>query len=1132
MSQRPSEPAPKLLTTGTGHAGTTFLVPLQPRPGFHAHDSTEPRGCGRDSVVQRLLPPPFASSRQHRVNLTRNMKKSVFKLLLTALCALGLTSLGFSQGFTTSALSGVVTDKQGKPIAGATVTVVHEESGTRATALTRANGQYDLSGLRVGGPYTITASAPGQPTETQKDVYLALDQAGNVNFALGADVVKLEAFNVSESSDTTFDIGKMGSSQSFNSSEIAALPTVRRDVQDLANLDTRIGLTENTSTGEFSVSAQGQNSRYNSFLIDGMQSNDPFGLNANGFSSLRSPIPLGALAALNIELSPYDATRTGFTGALINAVTKSGTNEFHGSAYTYYTGNSLRAKNPVTGLHDPLQEHTYGGTLGGPIIKDKLFFFVAYESYRKTAAAPGQNFLPDPTALATVAAAAKSYGYDIGTTNAGLSVSEQKTFLAKIDWNINQDNRLTLTYRRTDSNTPTFADYNGSTYTSASNHWYQSVRITDNYSLQINSQWTPDLRTDAGGAYIRYNGTAKPNGAPFPEIYINGVTGTNLATGAAVANGQLDLGTNYSYQLNALNTNDANGHLYGEYSWCDHTFKVGADADKTSYLDKFVQYYYGRYAFASPAAFAAGNANYLRYQQPSPGFTIPESFADYSLTDLGLLMQDTWKPLTGLTLVGGLRYDVPYIPGKPPYLPSFAAAFGIPNNTTGSGNYTLAPRFGFSYRLPAESPLKGLFGGRKTQIRGGIGLFVGTNPAVWVANAFDTAGALNAVQLGSATNSTTAATVATFNPNPNYVQTLPPPGAPTPNIDVIDPSYRTPVSWKSNLAIDHSLPWFGLIATAEANYIAVDKAIYLQSLNIAPVGTLPDGRIRYSGALHSNFATSGVIDMLNTNKGGSQTYSVSLARPMKDHWAFSLGYSHNHATEVQPLTSSVATSSYNYRATFNPNENVARTSAYEIPNKVVGTITRQFNFFSGADTATRISGVFRAQTGHAYSWVFSGDVNGDGVSGNDSFYVPTGPDDPKVAWADATQKANFFNFVNGTDLKKYMGSVVPANSSFNSMQKTLDLHIEQEIPLTHRARLTAFFDCLNFGNLINKNWGVATGLDFGTGYSGYNRSVASATYNAATNQYNYTFTSSTLASQINFTDLSRWQVQLGAQLQF
>jgi hypothetical protein len=1069
------------------------------------------------------------------------MQNSFVKCLLVAgvaALALALGTSAYAQGVTTSGINGFVTDKSGKPVSGAVITLLHEPSGTRATTTTHPNGQYTISGQRVGGPYTVSVSGKEFQPQSQKDVYLSLDQGQMINFEVSTEVIAMEAFVVAGTRDTTFDAAKMGSNTTFAASEIADIATVRRDVQDLANLDSRISLTENTTQVEFSVSAQGQNSRFNSFLIDGVQSNDPFGLNANGFSSLRSPVPLNFLASLSVDLSPYDVTRTGFTGALINAVIKSGTNEFHGSVYGYYTGKNamLRGKNPVTGKYDQLQERTEGASFSGPIIRNKLFFFLGWESFKRVQAAPGQVFSPDPNAVAQIIAAAKAVGYDPGTNGASDAVSKQKTYIAKLDWNINQNERATFSYRRTDSATPNFADFNGSSYTSLSNHWYQAKRINDVYNLQLNSQWTPDFRTEAVAQYSKYNGTAAPYGAPFAEIYVNGVTGTQLTTGSTIT-GQIDMGTNYSYQLNNLFTKNYHGQLYGEYSWGSHTFKFGGDSDKNQYDDKFVQYYYGRWAFASVAAFAAGTPNYLRYQQAAPGFTLPQGYAYYSMTDFGALVQDTWKPNMNLTVQAGLRFDYPWFPGRPPYNAAFQTAFGFRNNTTATGNYTVAPRLGINYTFP-KSWLPAVLGGRKTQVRGGIGLFQGTNPAVWVANSYQTAGVLNAVQYGSSTTSTTNAPITqlhepAFNPSPTYVQTLPPPAAPTATINVTDPDFKTPTSWKSNFGIDHTLPWWDLVATAEANFIVVDKGINYRSLNINPSGALPDGRTRYSGNIYSNFAT--VLDLVNTGKGGSQAYTVGMRRPMKNHWAFSIFYTRTHATEVQPLTSSVATSNFNYRATVNPNAGAAVHSNYNIPNKLVVSATREFNFFNRTDAMTRLTAVFRLQTGHAYSWVFNGDANGDGTTGNDALYVPLSPADGRINWTSTTQRDAFFAWMAGTDLRKYMGQIVPPNSSFNPEQQTVDLHIEQQLPMPYynKARLSLFLDCLNFANLLNSRWGAITGLDFGTGNNGYNRYAGiTSTYNATTNQYNYSWSAASVSVQPPFTDLSRWQVQFGARLEF
>jgi hypothetical protein len=1070
-------------------------------------------------------------------------KSSRTKYLLAALIAfsLSLASSVFGQGVTTSAINGTVTDKNGAPVSGATVTVLHEPSGTVSSTVTHGNGQYSISGLRVGGPYTVTVAPKGFEPSKQSEVYLGLDHPQEVDLSVTTEVVVMEAFKVKSSKDITFDANKMGTSNTFTRDQIASIPSVRRDVQDIVNMDTRASLTINTSTGEFSVAAQGQNSRFNSFLVDGQQANDPFGLNANGFASLRSPVPLEAIAALSIDLSPYDVTRTGFTGALINAVTKSGTNEWHGSIYSYYTGKNLRAKNPGQGNSDPakgtltpLQEHTYGLTLGGPLVKDKLFFFFAYDDYKKT----GLSFSPvqfqaNAADVATIMAAARSYGIDPGTLAGGLVQSKQKTYLAKLDWNINSNQRATLTYRRTDSSAPNFS--NGSTFTQFSSNAYQANRINDNLSLLLNSTWTPDLRTEAGLAAVKYNGTATPYTPLSPAIYVNGVSGTNLITGATVANGQLDLGTNPSYQHNALTTKDYNGHLYADYSLSDHDLKFGGDFDKAIYKDLFVQYYTGLYAFASPAAFVAGTPNYIRYQQPIVGKTVSDADYYYSFIDTGLLLQDTWKPTASLTIVGGVRFDYPEFPTAPIYLPAFQTAFGIPNNSTGSGNTNFAPRLGFNYQLPTKL---------KIQMRGGVGLFQGTNPAVWIGNSYGTTGLLNSVIVGSSTSSTTNPTLPApytpFNPATGYVQSLPPPANPTPNIALTDPNFKTPTSWKGNLAFDTTLPWWGMIATVEGDFIQAKEALYYVDLNLAPIGVNPDGRIRYNGntGLHTNFSNS-VLELTNTDKGASQAYTFQIAKPMKNDWAWSVAYTHTHATEVQPLTSSVASSNYTGRATYNPNDNVARNSAYVTPDKYVASLTRNFHFFSSEGTATRLTAVFRAQTGHAFSYVFFGDANNDGTQGNDAFYVPAGPNDPKVVWstsaADPTgaiQAANFWNYVNGTILKKYEGQVVPPNSAFNSWQKTIDLHLEQDIPIDfHNTRLLLFVDCLNFANIFKKNWGAVTGQDFGNGYSGYNRPIASATVNGA-GQYVYTFSSSTLGSAQVFTDLSRWQLQVGAKLEF
>ena len=382
-------------------------------------------------------------------------------------------------------------------------------------------------------------------------------------------------------------------------------------------------------------------------------------------------------------------------------------------------------------------------------------------------------------------------------------------------------------------------------------------------------------------------------------------------------------------------------------------------------------------------------------------------------------------------------------------------------------------------------------------------------------------------------------------------------------MNVTDPDFKPPVSWKGNLAIDYTLPWGGLILTAEVEGSWVKQAAFVNSINIkmataanaaaaTAAGTtpvLPDGRIQYNGTItpnitgtpyttsvgssallnNPNFST--VYVLTNTNKGQASDYTIELRRPMKNHWAFSAAYTRSHATEVNPFTSSVAQSNFSGRAYFNPNENVAARTNYMTPDKFVLSATREFDFFHNLRALTAVTFVFRAQTGHPYSWTFKGDANGDGFSNNDLFYVPNGPNDPKVTWNSTTEEAAFFDFVSHSSLKNYLGQVVPRNSELSPYQETLDLHFEQNIPIPGHARLQIFCDCLNFANLLNSRWGVTTGVDFP-----YNRTVAGATFNRLGNnghgQYVYHFNSNTLGGVPVFTDLARWQLQIGAKLSF
>ena len=1069
--------------------------------------------------------------------------------------AFATTTSVLAQGVTTSGISGFVTNKTGQAVAGATVTAVLDATGARYTATVRPTGQYSLSGLTSGGPYTVTATATGLPAAERKDIYLNLGQTTGVDLEISTEIVRLEAVNVSESAaNTTFDMSAMGSGSSYNTKQILQISSIRRDLQDFESLDPR-AVTQQVAPSDpaYTFSVAGQNPRENAILVDGVSAADNFGLNSNGYAGLRNPVPLEWISSATLAINPFDVIYSGFLGAVTDVSLKTGTNAFHGSYYTIYTGTRMRGPDPVVGAlgtHESTQQHTNGATLGGPLWKDKVFFFVGYDAFRQIAAAPAQIFNPlgsaaGQTAVAQVVAALKggytigghTYTYDPGSLSA-ISHTWEQNFVGKIDWNISDTQKFSFTFRHTIGDAPVFYNYTGTNTTSFSTSWYNSNRSDQSYTAQLNSDWShflPNFHTEIEGTYKRYNGTATLNGPKLPAMTIQNFPGYQQNINATVTNDNLFTGTYWAYQDNNIYTWEQEEHVYGDYSVGNHTFKFGAQFDRTAYTDTFIPNAIGSYVFSDVTNFLAGKAYQSTVATPAPGFTFDQDVSHYYLLNISPLIQDQWKPNSQLTVVGGVRMDYPYEPQNPVFSPLFFNAYGYRNNTTMSGNYTISPRVGFNYALPTKLP---------SQIRGGAGLFLGQNPVVWVENAFNNAGQVNQ----------------------NFVNKGSPVSPPAPTMDTTNPDFHWPSTWKENIAIDKTLPWFGLVATAEIDLTQVDKDVFYLQKNpyAAPASgplTMPDGRQRLAGnitpsgigaayylpgyttsnfyvsttstsspTLYQKSATAAVYDLTNTNRGGSQEYTVELTRPMADNWSASIAYTYTHATQVDPFTSSVASSGFASQPIINPNDNIAYKSNYSVPNKFVATFTRQFNFFKQKYSTTSFSAQFITETGQAYSFVFKGDADGSGLTGESLFYVPSGPNDPKVEWLSATEEANFFSYVaSNPQLSKWSGKIAPRNSATAGEQATLNLHLEQQVPLYYKnTRVVLYADCFNFANLLSKKWGVVDNFN----NSFVTQTIAGTGYDKVTNKYIYVFNNGTLGTPTIYSDESRWQLQVGARLEF
>jgi hypothetical protein len=1061
--------------------------------------------------------------------------------------ALAATAPMFGQGLTTSGLSGFVTTKDGRPIPGAVVSIVLKASGTRYSAVSRITGQYSISGMVAGGPYTITATAEGYPAAEKDDVYLELGATGSLDFTLGEDIVKLEAFKVSATgTDTTFDSAMMGTGSSYNSKQIVQVSSVRRDLQDVQNLDPRaVVMQVSPSDPAYTFSVAGQNPRENALLVDGVSAADNFGLNSNGYAGLRSPIPFDWVSNLTLQINPFDVVYSGFLGAVTNITLKSGTNDIHGSFYALYTGTDFRGPDPVVGLlgpHELMQQHTTGFTLGGPLWKDKVFLFVGYEAFRQIAAPPVQLFNPLATTTGTqeydeiVSTLKSRYNFDPGSLNA-ISHTWEQNFVAKLDWNISDSQKFTFTFRHTIGDAPVFYNYSGSSETSFDTSWYNSNRSDQSYTAQLNSDWSkliPNFHTEIEATYKRYDGTATLNGPKEPALTIDGVTGNSEPAAVnPITSGVLFAGTYYAYQDNNIYTWEQEEHVYGDYSYGNHTFKFGAQFDRTSYTDTFIPNAIGSYTFTSVANFLNNEPTTSVVETPAAGYTLGDDVSHYYLLDFAPLLEDTWKPNSNLTLMAGLRMDYPYLPQSPIASPVFFKAYGFSNSISMDGNYVLSPRFGFNYSFDTKLP---------TQVRGGAGLFMGQNPVVWVENSYNNAG-----QLNTTTNGVASAAV--------------------PSFDYTAPDFHWPANWKENVAVDKTLPWLGIIATAEVDLSQVEKDLLYQETNpfalpASGPATMPDGRIRYAGVitpgtmssignayvlanapagyyasvtssptvLYQNKATGAVYELTNTDKGGSQEYTIEFTRPLKDGWAASIAYTHTHATQVQPFSSSVASSGYLGEPYVNPNDNIAYRSQYAVPDKFVATATRVFNFLKMKNAETILSAQFITQTGQAYSFVFHGNADGDGDGDDDDlFYVPSGPNDPRVEWLSSTEEANFFKYLaTNSQLNKWAGQIAPRNAAYGPWQETLNVHVEQHVPIWRDVRVTLFADCYNFSNLIDKHSGIVD--DFSNSFE--TQEIAGTGYDTKTNKYIYTFNPGTLGVPTIYSDLSRWQIQVGARLEF
>ncbi len=1057
------------------------------------------------------------------------MKLKAVGTLVLALLAGSVALKG--QGITSSAISGKVSDDSGNGIPEVSVSIVHEPTGSVTTTRTNEAGRYAARGLRVGGPYTVTARSTGWEPRVQTDVYIELSRAYLADFALKeslGDIIDLEAFTVS-AADTFLAASAAGSGSVIDEDSILNTPKINRSFSDIARLDPRVSIADG-SNGSGQIVALGQNNRTNNIQIDGVKINDQFGLNSDGNPSLANPISIDTIEEISVELTPYDVRQSGFLGASINAVTKSGTNRFSGSAYAFYENEDMRGKNPITGNEDPFDETTWGVTLGGPIIKDKLFFFLSYEELERNISGPTPGFTPDPAALQQVIDFTKSeYGFDPGTFGSeGKVPLQDEKYLAKVDWQINEKHRASVRWAKTEGTQPSFtefADFSSTQpETNLTSHWYTDTRTNESWVFQLFSQWTDDFQTEVRAGRSDFDSLPfNPN--VFPEIRIDDFPGTTQS-GEPTTRGELFFGRDDSRHSNELATDVENLSFVADWFRGDHTITVGFDYEKSEFLNVFLQETFAEIEFQGLEGYLADEIDFFDKALGIEGIPLG---AESDFADLGIFIQDTWNVSDKLTAAFGLRYDKitadktqPLNPGRDGQ--TFEEIFGVDNTNTVDGAELFAPRVSFLYQIDEQ-----------TRLRGGAGLFQGRSPWVWVSNTFSNNGvsSTDISEPPSGDNRVDGGGLKGYLENDfdpeNPVTFLPADQAVaegSSQVDVIQDGFDLPAIYKFNLAVEHDFddsPW---TIWMEAIHTETKTALYTQNLNLLEIGTTPDGRNLYNGrpdrgnGITSSY--SNIFQLTNSDKGSSDNITLGFKRQKKDNWWMDISYTYGAADDVSNQGSSTASSNFAGNPIYNQNTDELYRGSYETNHRVLMAAGYDLEWSNGL--TTQFSLIYDGRSGQNYSLLFDNDYNGDGAAfDNDLFWIPDGPNDP-IIHPDSVGIPGMLDYLASIDATP---GLAERGAFETSWRNRWDLSIVQELPSTDKFDVIFYLNILNLANLLNNDWGIIEEVPFQT------QAVAEGEISDDGRIiYDFRGPPSTSVRDGTFANLSRWRAQAGIKFRF
>ncbi|MEP2651997.1 MAG: TonB-dependent receptor [Paraglaciecola sp.] len=1062
-------------------------------------------------------------------------KTKLNRIAIAVAMSVGMSTAAMAQT-TTSSIRGNVASEAGVIVPGATVTITHTPSGTVRTAVANASGIFSARGLRVGGPYSISVSGSDFATVEMNDLYLTLDQT----FSLPVTVEKndsTEVIQITGSSIAAGGFSNEGLSTSLGLEALGEIASIDRDITDAAQLNPFASVNFNGSSKELTIA--GANSKFNSLTIDGVALNDRFGLNANGYPTQRSPISFDAIESISVQTAPFDVEYNGFTGGTINAVTKSGTNEFHGSASYYYTDDSfIGDKNGDDEFNFIFEEKTFAATLGGPIIKDKLFFFVSYDKFEGVApledGPAGSGALNEEANITLDDVAQVSqivsdvWGFDIGDFNKPDTADEK--ILANIDWNINNDHRAKFTYLLTDGNS--INEQNGNNFLASDNilgtssAWYNRSERVESFIGHVFSDWSENFSTQVKIANTtQATGQESLNGAEFPSfaVFLREVDGDE---------NYLVTGPDRFRHGNSLDQEFLNIKFLAEYSAGDHIFKAGFEREEVDVDNLFAQNSEGSYLFDSIDDLANATASALLY---SNAVTNDENDlrAKWGYNFNSVYIQDSWAVNSDLTVDVGLRYDWYESEGEIRENQNFVDRYGYSNTNDIDGLSVILPRVSFEW-----------LAGDYTTVRGGLGRFSGGAPSVWISNSYSNDGVISdsVDDFGSGNTYLVPTTpdAATGQYIPQEVLNALATEAPDGSVNALSDDFDIPTTWKLSLGVAHELE-SGWLLSADYLFNKLDNATYWYDQRCEePVGTSPDGRGVYDCSEGPEAIAVGSVD-----EGYSTLIAVSASQEWDtDYGSFDMFTSYTFA-DVKDIgygTSSTATSNYSDFAAFDRQSPTAGTSSFQTEHLFKMRANWSKELIEGYET--KVSLFAERRTGQPYSYTFNEnnacvlDIGGGRCSResrNDDaghlLYVPSGIDDPLFAatsfGGDAASQQEFIDYINNSELAQYAGSIAPRNGDNSSWTTILDVRIQQELPgFMPEHNLKVFLDIENFGNLLNSDWGRIER----TRYE-YERDVVSASI--VDGQYEYfDLNSDSSIKNLEVLSQSVWQVQFGIKYEF